>query len=206
LFIKDGLIVQVRSTGQPKEVLKDRDKSITWEGPLVILVNELSASASEIMAAAMQDYKRAVVIGSKQTYGKGTVQNVLNLNNLVRNNASGDLGALALTTQKYYRISGGSVQLEGVKSDVQVPDKYSFIEVGEKDKSNALPWDEIDSAEYTTWENHFDYEETIKKSNARVSKNAQLILIEKNEKWVKTRIDETVFPLNYDKYKEKLKS
>src|SRR5690606_8346606 len=136
-----------------------------WDGPLVILVNELSASASEIMAAAMQDYKRAIIIGSKQTYGKGTVQNVLNLNNLIRNNASGDLGALALTTQKYYRINGGSVQLEGVKSDVQVPDKFSFIEVGEKDKSNALPWDEIDSAVYTTWDNYFDFDETVSKSN-----------------------------------------
>ena len=204
LFIKDGPIVQVRSTGEPKEVLSDRDKSITWDGPLVILVNELSASASEIMAAAMQDYKRAIIIGSKQTYGKGTVQNVLNLNNLVRNNASGDLGALALTTQKYYRISGGSVQLEGVKSDVKVPDKFSFIEVGEKDKSNALPWDEIDSAEYTTWDNHFDYDETIKRSNERMAKNTQLKLIEDNARWVKSRIDETVFPLSYAKYKEKL--
>ncbi|WP_239970573.1 carboxy terminal-processing peptidase [Confluentibacter citreus] len=204
LFIKDGPIVQVRSTGEPKEVLRDRDKSITWDGPLVILVNELSASASEILAAAMQDYKRAIIIGSKQTYGKGTVQNVLNLNNLIRNNTSGDLGALALTTQKYYRISGGSVQLEGVKSDVQVPDKFSFIEVGEKDKSNALPWDEIDSAEYTTWDNHFDYQETIKRSNERMAKNTQLKLIEDNARWVKSQIDETVYPLNYTKYKEKL--
>ncbi len=204
LFIKEGPIVQVRSTGEPKEVLKDRDKSITWDGPLVILVNELSASASEIMAAAMQDYKRAIIIGSKQTYGKGTVQNVLNLNNLVRNNASGDLGALALTTQKYYRISGGSVQLEGVKSDVKVPDKFSFIEVGEKDKSNALPWDEIDAADYTTWDNYFDYEQTISKSNERMSKNPQLKLIEDNAKWVKSKIDETVFPLSYTKYKETL--
>ncbi|OYX28716.1 MAG: tail-specific protease [Flavobacteriales bacterium 32-35-8] len=204
LFIKDGPIVQVRSTGEPKEVLSDRDKSITWDGPLVILVNELSASASEIMAAAMQDYKRAIIIGSKQTYGKGTVQNVLNLNNLVRNNTSGDLGALALTTQKYYRISGGSVQLEGVKSDVKVPGKFSFIEVGEKDKSNALPWDEIDSASYTAWDNHFDYEETIRKSNERMAKNTQLKLIEDNARWVKNQIDETVFPLNYAKYKERL--
>ena len=204
LFIKDGPVVQVRSTGEPKEILRDKDKSIVWDGPLVILVNELSASASEIMAAAMQDYKRAIVIGGKQTYGKGTVQNVLNLNNLVRNNSSGDLGALALTTQKYYRINGGSVQLEGVKSDVKVPGKFSFIEVGEKDKPNALPYDEIDAAPYTTWDNYFDYKETISRSNERMGKNEQLKLIEENAKWVKSKIDETIFPLNYKKYKEKL--
>src|SRR5690606_15357512 len=203
-FIKDGPVVQVRSTGEPKEVLRDRDKSITWDGPLVILVNELSASASEIMAAAMQDYKRAIVIGSKQTYGKGTVQNVLNLNNLIRNSSSGDLGALALTTQKYYRINGGSVQLEGVKSDVKVPDKFSFIDVGEKDKPNALPWDQIDAATYTTWENYFDYEEAIKNSNQRMANNKQLKLIEENAKWLKAQIDKTIEPLSYKKYKEKL--
>ena len=165
LFIKDGPIVQVRSTGEPKEVLKDRDKSIVWDGPLVILVNEISASASEIMAAAMQDYKRAIIIGSKQTYGKGTVQNVINLNNMLRNNTSGDLGALALTRQKYYRINGGSVQLEGVKSDVKVPGRFSFIDVGEKDKENPLPYDEIDAAEYTPWESYFDYDATIEKAD-----------------------------------------
>jgi carboxyl-terminal processing protease len=201
LFIKEGPIVQVRSTGEPKEVLKDRDKSIAWDGPLVILVNELSASASEIMAAAMQDYKRAIVIGSKQTYGKGTVQNVLNLNNLVRNNTNGDLGALALTTQKYYRINGGSVQLEGVKSDVTVPGRFSFINVGEKDKDNPLPWDEISAAEYETWENQFDYTTTIKNSTERMHSNMQLKLIEENAKWVKSKIDETVVSLNYNTYK-----
>ena len=200
LFIKEGPIVQVRSTGKPKEILKDKDRSITWDGPLVILVNEISASASEIMAAAMQDYKRAIVIGSKQTYGKGTVQNVINLNNLVRGNTSGDLGSLALTTQKYYRINGGSVQLEGVKSDVTVPGRFSFIDVGEKDKENPLPWDEIDAAYYTVWDNYFDYEETIKKSKERMSNNEQLKLIEDNAKWVKSKIDETIVPLNYNKY------
>ncbi len=204
LFIKEGPVVQVRSTGAPKEVLKDRDRSIVWDGPLVILVNELSASASEIMAAAMQDYKRAIVIGSKQTYGKGTVQNVYNLNNLVRNNTSGDLGALAFTTQKYYRINGGSVQLEGVKSDVQVPGRYSYIEVGEKEKENPLPYDEIDPADYEVWDNYFDYDKTIAKSNERMSNNAQLKLIEENAKWVKQKIDETVFSLNYEAYKEQL--
>ncbi len=202
LFIKDGPVVQVRSTGEPKHVLEDKDKSITWDGPLVILVNELSASASEIMSAAMQDYKRAIIIGSKQTYGKGTVQNVLDLNNWVRNNTSGDLGALALTTQKYYRINGGSVQLEGVKSDVVVPDRFSYIDVGEKDKPNPLPWDEIDAAHYTTWNNYFDYDKTIQSSKERMSNNAQLKLIEENAKWIKKKIDEKVAPLNYNKYKE----
>ncbi|TYA92341.1 carboxy terminal-processing peptidase [Seonamhaeicola marinus] len=204
LFIKDGPIVQVRSTGAAKEVLKDRDKSITWDGPLVVLVNELSASASEIMAAAMQDYKRAIVIGSKQTYGKGTVQNVYNLNDLVRNSTSGDLGALAFTTQKYYRINGGSVQLEGVQSDVKVPGRFSFIEVGEKEKDNPLPYDEITAAEFTPWEYYFDYDATIKKSKERMSNNAQLKLIEENARWVKSKIDETTVSLNYDTYKKDL--
>ncbi|KJD36388.1 peptidase S41 [Tamlana sedimentorum] len=200
LFIKDGPIVQVRSTGEAKEVLKDRDKSISWDGPLVILVNEISASASEIMSAAMQDYKRAIIIGSKQTYGKGTVQNVMNLNNMLRNNNAGDLGALALTTQKYYRINGGSVQLEGVKSDVTVPGRFTYINVGEKDKDNPLPWDEIDPAIYTPWENYFDYETTVAKSNERMKNNPQIALIDENAKWVKNKIDETVFSLNYNDY------
>ncbi len=204
LFIKEGPVVQVRSTGAPKEVLKDKDESIVWDGPLVILVNELSASASEIMAAAMQDYKRAIVIGSKQTYGKGTVQNVYNLNKLVRNNSNGDLGALAFTTQKYYRINGGSVQLEGVKSDVQVPGRFSFIELGEKEKDNPLPYDEIDAADYKVWDNHFDYDKTIKKSKQRMSNNEQLKLIEENARWVKNKIDNSLVSLNYKTFKLQL--
>ena len=204
LFIKDGPIVQVRSTGEPKEVLKDKDKSIAWDGPLVILVNELSASASEILAAAMQDYKRAIVIGSKQTYGKGTVQNVLDLNRMVRNNSQGDLGALKLTTQKFYRINGGSTQLEGVKSDVVVPDRYSYIDVGEKDQENPLPWDKIEAVDYAFWDSYFDYDTTIKKSQERMSNNEQLKLIEENAKWVKTRMDENTHALNYNAYKQKI--
>jgi carboxyl-terminal processing protease len=205
LFIKDGPIVQVRSTGEPKEVLKDKDKSIIWDGPLVILVNELSASASEILAAAMQDYKRAIIIGSKQTYGKGTVQNVLDLNRMVRNNSNGDLGALKLTTQKFYRINGGSTQLEGVKSDVVVPDRYSFIDVGEKDQENPLPWDKIEAVDYAFWDSYFDYDKTIKNSQERMRNNGQLKLIEENARWVKTRMDENTHALNYTEYKEKLK-
>lgn len=202
LFIEEGPVVQVKETGQPKEVLKDRDKSIVWDGPLVILVNELSASASEILAAAMQDYKRAIVIGSKQTYGKGTVQNVLDLNRLVRNNSNGDLGALKFTTQKFYRVNGGSTQLEGVKSDVVVPDRYSYIDIGEKDQENPLPWDKIDAVDYDVWANYFDYDTTIEKSKARMAANEQLKLIDANARWVKKIRDREIYSLNYEDYKK----
>lgn len=202
LFIEEGPVVQVKETGQPKEVLKDRDKSIVWDGPLVILVNELSASASEILAAAMQDYKRAIVIGSKQTYGKGTVQNVLDLNRLVRNNSNGDLGALKFTTQKFYRVNGGSTQLEGVKSDVVVPDRYSYIDIGEKDQENPLPWDKIDAVDYDVWANYFDYDTTIEKSKARMAANEQLKLIDANARWVKKIRDREIYSLNYQDYKK----
>lgn len=200
LFIKEGPIVQVKSAGKRQEVLNDTDDNIIWDGPLVILVNELSASASEILAAALQDYKRAIIIGSAQTFGKGTVQNVVDLNRFMRNNSMGDVGALKLTTQKFYRINGGSTQLEGVKSDVVVVDRYSFIDVGEKDQENPLPWDKIDPANYTAWDGFINYEETISKSKARMSDNKQLQLIEKQAKWIKTRTDEKEVSLNYNDY------
>lgn len=205
LFIKNGPIVQVKTAGSPKEVLNDNDRSIVWDGPLVILVNELSASASEILAAAMQDYKRAIVIGSKQTYGKGTVQNVLDLNRMVRNNTNGDMGALKFTTQKFYRINGGSTQLEGVKSDVVVPDRYSYINIGEKDQENPLKWDKIDAVPYETWENYFDYETTIAKSKERMANNEHLKLIDENAKWVQKIRDRESYSLNYEDYKAALK-
>ncbi|MFL0353926.1 carboxy terminal-processing peptidase [Xanthomarina sp. GH4-25] len=204
MFIKEGPVVQVRATGEPKEVLEDKDKSIVWDGPLVIMVNELSASASEILAAAMQDYKRAIVIGSKQTYGKGTVQTFLDLNNMVRNNKDGDLGALKLTTQKFYRINGGSTQLEGVKSDVVVLDRYSFIDIGEKDQRNPLPWDKISAVDFKFWDGYFDYNETIANSTKRMNDNEQLKLIGENAKWIKARMDENIHSLNYQKYKAQL--
>ncbi len=202
LFIKDGPIVQVRSGNKQKEVYDDKDERIQWDGPLVILVNELSASASEILAAAMQDYKRAIIIGSKQTFGKGTVQNVIPLSNIVRSNDHGDLGAIKLTTQKFYRINGGSTQLEGVKSDVVVPDKYSYIDLGERDQANPLKWDKITPAEYKTWDGYLDYEETVAKSKKRMANNPQIKLIEENAKWLKSEQEETEIPLNYMTYKE----
>ncbi len=200
MFIEEGPIVQVKSNGQRKEVLRDEDPQVLWDGPLVILVNELSASASEILAAAMQDYKRAIIIGSKQTYGKGTVQNVIDLNRWLRNNEMGDMGALKITTQKFYRVNGGSTQLEGVKSDVVVPDRYSFVDIGEKDQENPLPWDKIDAADYDIWDGYVGYDEAIAASKQRMSSNSQLKMIEENAKWVKTQSDESSYPLNYAEY------
>ncbi|RNL85946.1 tail-specific protease [Sinomicrobium pectinilyticum] len=202
-FIEKGPIVQVKSSGKRKEVLSDTDERVQWDGPLVILVNELSASASEILAAAMQDYKRAVIIGSKQTYGKGTVQNVVDLNQFLgQKNDFGDVGALKITTQKFYRINGGSTQLEGVKSDITVPDRYSYIDIGEKDQENPLPWDKIDPADYKTWDGYVNYEYALKQSKERMSKNEQLALIDDNARWVKKKQDENRYPLNYEAYRK----
>lgn len=206
LFIKEGPIVQVKSKLEGQEVLKDTDSSVLWDGPLVILVNELSASASEILAAAMQDYKRAIIIGSKQTYGKGTVQNVLDLNRWVRNSDLGDLGALKITTQKFYRVNGGSTQLEGVKSDVVVPDKFSYIDIGEKDQENPLPWDQIDAANYKIWDGYIGFEETLSSSKARMSQNPHLQLIRENAEWIMEQRNEKSFPLNFDEYAAEMKS
>ncbi len=203
LFIKDGPIVQVRSSGQRKEVHEDKDERVQWDGPLVILVNELSASASEILAAAMQDYKRAVIIGSKQTFGKGTVQNVIPLDGIVRGNQHGDLGAIKLTTQKFYRINGGSTQLEGVKSDIVVPDRYSYIDLGERDQQNPLGWDKITPADYQVWDGYIDMDEAVKNSKERMAKNEQIKLIEENAKWLKEQQDENLISLKYDAYVNK---
>jgi len=200
LFIEEGPIVQVKSNGQRKDVLSDEDPSVLWDGPLVILVNELSASASEILAAAMQDYKRAIIIGSKQTYGKGTVQNVIDLNRWLRSNEFGDVGALKLTTQKFYRVNGGSTQLEGVKSDVVVPDRYSFVDIGEKDQDNPLPWDKIDAANYEVWNSYVDFEKTIAESKARMDTNEQLKLIEQHAKWIKDQSDNDFHSLSFEEY------
>ncbi|MDC0635537.1 carboxy terminal-processing peptidase [Flavobacteriaceae bacterium] len=205
LFIKEGPIVQVRSTGEDRQVLKDRDPSVSWDGPLVILVNEFSASASEILAAAMQDYKRAIVIGSKQTYGKGTVQNVVDLNRMIINNTNGDMGAFKFTTQKYYRINGGSTQLEGVKSDVVVPDRYSYIDLGEKDQDNSLSWDEIEPVSYELWKSSIDYETTVQKSKERMNSSAEIKLIDENARWIKDARSKDVYSLKYSEYVAELK-
>jgi carboxyl-terminal processing protease len=199
-FIENGPVVQVRDAKNNTEVLKDTDADVIWDKPLVILVNELSASASEILAAAMQDYNRAVVIGSKQTYGKGTVQNVVDLNRWMRNSSFGDMGALKITTQKFYRINGGSTQLKGVESDVAVPDRYSYIDIGERDYENPMPWDKIAPADYKTWRGYSNLEKVIASSRDRLSDNAQIKLIDENAKWINAQRNQNSYSLNYANY------
>ena len=202
LFIEQGPIVQIKSAGKKKEVLFDRDKKIEWDGPLVIMVNNFSASASEILAAAIQDYKRGIILGSKQTYGKGTVQNVIDLNQFVRSSDMGDLGALKTTTQKFYRINGGSTQLDGVSSDVVMPDKYSYLKMGERDEDNAMPWDKIDPAEYNVWNKTENFDKAIANSKRRIAQNSRFQLVEENAKWVDKRSHEYDYSLKFDNFKK----
>ena len=201
-FIEKGPVVQVKSIGGRKEILKDNDPSIIWDGPLVILVNEFSASASEILAAALQDYNRAIILGSKQTYGKGTVQNVVDLNNVISGNTYGDLGSLKITTDKFYRVNGGSTQLEGVKSDLIFPNRYSYIDIGEKDLENPLSWDKIDPARYDDSVKVFNYAKAISNSKERIGKNEYFTIIDQHAKLIKSKQDDKTISLDYNSYKE----
>jgi carboxyl-terminal processing protease len=199
-FIEKGPVVQVKSTGGRKEVLEDTDPSLIWDGPLVVLVNEFSASASEILAAALQDYRRAIILGSNQTYGKGTVQNVIDLNRIISVNQYGDLGALKMTTDKFYRINGGSTQLEGVKSDIVFPSRYNSIEIGEKDQSNPLAWDRISPANYSSWNKNIQYNYIISKSKDRIKNNPLIKLIMEQGEWIKLKQNDFNYDLDYESY------
>ena len=202
LFIDKGPVVQVKPAGGKAQVLPDTDPKVQWDGPLVVMINNYSASASEIFAAAIQDYKRGIVVGSKQSYGKGTVQNVFELNEFVRGNQYGDLGALKTTTQKFYRVNGGSTQLEGVKSDIVMPDRFSFMETGEKDEKSALPWDKIEPAIYTPL--NVSYDKVIANSKNRIASNENFNLITENAKWINDRKEDNTISLNYSSYKKEL--
>ena len=203
LFIEKGPIVQVKSIGNRKQVLYDRNSEIVWDGPLVILINEMSASASEILAAALQDYERAVILGSKKTFGKGTVQNVIDLNKFI-SNSDFDLGALKITTDKFYRINGESVQLEGVKSDVIVPDSYMHIFNGEKDEENPLAWDKIDPAMYNPWINEGSLDFISSNAQTRVNDNNYLKLISKRADWIEKQQKNKTIPLKFLTYQNYL--
>jgi carboxyl-terminal processing protease len=206
LFIDYGPVVQVKDPNGRVIPMLDENRSISWKGPLVVKNSQLSASASEIFAGAIQDYERGLIVGDPKSHGKGTVQNVIDLNQFVRGNTFGDLGALKTTTQKFYRINGGSTQLEGVKSDIAIPDRYSYLKMGERDIDNAMPWDKIDAADYKVWDKQNNFDLTISKSKERMSNNAQLNLIDDNAKWLDERNKENIYSLNIDKFKAEQKA
>lgn len=200
LFIEGGPIVQVKSRKDAPYIWKDKDKKVHYDGPLVILVNHFSASASEILAAAMQDYNRAVIVGSTSTFGKGTVQRFFQLDQAFRGKSPYEnLGDVKLTIQKYYRINGGSVQLKGVVPDIILPDTYSYMEMGEKEYDNPLEWTQIEPLKYS--QNVFNIQnmDVIKEnSKRRVDANPMFNKIDQYARYLKEVRDESLVPLNLD--------
>jgi carboxyl-terminal processing protease len=204
LFIEDGPVCQVKGRNEKAVQLDDRDKSVLYSGPLTVMVNENSASASEIFAAAIQDYKRGLIIGSTSTYGKGTVQRNVPLNPDADNgpfaNDSDDLGTVKLTFEKFYRISGGSTQLKGVASDVVIPDRLEYDKSREKDNPSALSWDEIAKADYKTWPSTYNSNAVVSTANREINNSTTF-------KALKSKLDslskqnDKVYSLNIDKYK-----
>ena len=152
----------------------------------------------------MQDYGRAIIIGSKQSYGKGTVQELIDLNREIRNSSLGDLGAIKLTRQKFYRINGGSTQLKGVNSDVVIPDRYQYIKVGEREMENPMPWDEIPKANYTRWSENQNFATAIANSKKRIEEGTLFKLIDENARWVQKQRDENTYSLEYNAYKKQI--
>ncbi len=205
LFINDGPIVQVKDRNSKPTVLNDKDRSVLYTGPLAVMVNEFSASASEIFAAAIQDYGRGVIIGSTSTYGKGTVQRNIGLdpeNGFSSSNS--ELGTVKLTLQKYYRINGGSTQLKGVFSDIVLPDNLEYLKVREKDEEQALPWDEITKAQYLNTNSPFDVKALQQLSNQRLENNVSFRLIKENSEWLSKQNDKD-YSLNIVKYRKERK-
>ncbi|WP_094745877.1 carboxy terminal-processing peptidase [Vaginella massiliensis] len=199
LFIKNGPIVQVKRSDGMMKIHEDRDPMIAYDGPLVVMINELSASASEILAAAMQDYGRAVVVGSPQSFGKGTVQTIFPVD---QQNRSEELGALKLTIQKFYRVNGGSTQLRGVNSDIAMVDQYTYSEINEGSRKESLPWDQIAALNIERWKPEINLQTIIERSKARLSDNANLRLIDESAKFMKSLEDTKSIPLNLEDYKK----
>ncbi len=200
LFIEDGPVVQVKDKDGEASVYRDRDKSILYDGPLVVMINEFSASASEIFAAAIQDYGRGIVVGTP-TYGKGTVQRHVGLDpNMGFMMQSNDLGSLKLTLQKFYRINGGSTQLKGVYPNVFLPDLYQFTKNREKDNPSALAWDEIPKAPFKPWHTGNDIALIEKDFQGKINNNSLFKQITSNAKWI-NEINEGEASLLLSKYK-----
>ena len=209
LFIEDGPICQVKGRDEKANVLRDRDRSVQYDGPLAVMVDETSASASEIFAAAIQDYNRGIVIGSTSTYGKGTVQrniplNPENENTLLASKKSDDLGTVKLTLQKFYRINGDATQLKGVTPDIILPDRLEHLKFREKDNPNALQWDEIAKADYRTWTSNISNPAIVSSANEEVNKSTTFGKIKANVQWLEKNNDKE-YSLNISKYREEQK-
>jgi len=206
LFIDKGPVVQVKDRDGKPNILEDKNREVLYDGPLTVMVNEFSASASEIFAAAIQDYGRGVVIGSTTTYGKGTVQRNLGLDPQSGYlNSNSDLGTIKLTLQKFYRVNGGSTQLKGVTSDIVLPDNYEYLKFREKDDPDALPWDEIQKASINNWKSGYELSTIQKLSEARLQTNKAFKLIKENTDWLAKQNDKE-YPLNFDKYQKEQKA
>lgn len=207
-FIDRGPIVQVKNGNGPAMAMKDNEEGTLYDGPLVIMVNQNSASASEILAAAMQDYKRAVIVGSR-TYGKGTVQKVVPLDktNPFENlgaDPEDEIGFLKITIQKFYRVNGGSTQHKGVTPDIVLPDPYSYIDLGERHDPAALPWDEIAPAPFRPFSMPVDVNALAAASKKRVAANQAFAIIDASAHRLRARQDNQVAPLNEVQYKATL--
>ena len=199
LFIPNGPIVQVRRSDGQMKVHEDKNPAVLYDGPLVVMVNELSASASEIFAAAMQDYGRAVIVGSNKTFGKGTVQTFIPLDQRTFN--PDEFGSLKLTIQKFYRINGGSTQLRGVTPDITMTDMLTYADISESNSEDALPWDQIKAVDFDPWKANFNLEEVKSKSKERLDENAYLSLVEKGAKYYKDLDKVDRFSLNMEQFK-----
>ena len=209
LFIEDGPICQVRGRDEKQPYIwKDKDKSVLYNGPLTVMVDEGSASASEIFAAAIQDYKRGIIIGSTSTYGKGTVQRTIPLNPEAENPAlakqSEDLGTVKLTLQKFYRINGGATQLKGVTPDVVIPDRFELYKSREKDNDAALSWDEISKAQYSPWVSTYSTDAVVNAANEQISTSSTFKTMRQQIEWIDKKNNKEA-SLNLVKYKEDLK-
>ncbi len=207
LFIKSGPVVLVKSRDGLPQMYNDRDANLVYDGPLAIMVNEYSASASEILAAAIQDYHRGIIIGSPTTFGKGSVQRFYDLDmyNLAASSDARPLGTLKMTNQKFYRINGGATQLKGVSSDIVLPDNLEFIDYGEKKEDHPMKWTQISAAEYTAFKNNYDVDDLKKISTIRLKNNEYFNSVEKNALRLKKQMDENKSSLNFEKYVQQQK-
>ncbi|MFN8320652.1 MAG: carboxy terminal-processing peptidase [Saprospiraceae bacterium] len=206
LFIEEGPIVQVKSRQARPYVHQDRDERVQYAGPLIIMVNNMSASASEIIAAAMQDYGRAVIVGSASTFGKGSVQRFFDLDKAVSGSDElKPLGEIKMSVQKFYRVNGGSTQLKGVIPDVVLPDNYMYIEVGEKEYENAMEWTEIEPQTYAQHVVKIEnLPSIVEKSKKRVSGDEHFRRVQENAKRLKKNRDESVVSLSLKDYRSQM--